>query len=90
MASPRMIIRASCLGTNASVKAIGGTELIRRRSNINMSDFFLYLGVQLLLALAIKGVLVISHWKVSKPIELFFIAGVPAIITAMVSARWLA
>ncbi|HJH22358.1 MULTISPECIES: hypothetical protein [Bacteria] len=55
-----------------------------------MSDFFLYLGVQLLLALAIKGVLVISHWKVSKPIELFFIAGVPAIITAMVSARWLA
>ncbi|WP_288856083.1 hypothetical protein [uncultured Pseudomonas sp.] len=55
-----------------------------------MSDFFLYLGVQLFLALAIKGVLVISRWKVSKPIELFFIAGVPAIITAMVSARWLA
>lgn len=54
-----------------------------------MSDFFIYLGIQLFFALTIKGVLVMSRWKVSKAVELFLIAGIPAIITAMVSARWL-
>jgi len=71
----------------ALLKVIGDVELMRRRGG-NMSDFFLYLGVQLFFALLIKGMLVISRWKVSSPVEMLFIAGVPAIITAMVSAGW--
>ncbi|MDD0975995.1 hypothetical protein [Pseudomonas fontis] len=54
---------------------------------MDTADFFLYLGIQLLCALAIKGTLVLSGRTIPKTIELILIAGAPAIITALIYAN---